>query len=32
MYHLMLIGGILVVTDGGFWWGALLLETKVFRI
>ena len=35
MYHLTLIGGVLVplrVTDGRFWWGALLLETKVFRI
>ena len=35
MYHLTLIGGVLMplrVTDGRFWWGALLLETKVFRI
>ena len=35
MYHLTLIGSVLVplrVTDGRFWWGALLLETKVFRI
>ena len=34
MYHLTLIGGVLVplrVSDGRFWWGALLLETKVFN-
>ena len=34
MYHLTLIGGVLVplrVSDGRFWWGALLLETKVFH-
>ena len=35
MYHLTLIGGVLMpirVSDGRFWWGALLLETKVFHI
>ena len=35
MYNLTLIGGVLVplrVTDGRLWWGARLLETKVFRI
>ena len=35
MYHLTLNGGVLMplrVIDGRFWWGVLLLETKVFRI
>ena len=35
IYHLTLIGSVLVplrVSDGRFWLGALLLETKLFRI